>query len=61
MRTRRPVLQACYPDECGGEAVAELLLGDASPSGKLSVRLFPEKRRASALLLQVQAIRPRLL
>jgi beta-glucosidase len=40
------VLQAWYPGELGGRAVAEILLGDASPSGKLPIT-FP--RSASQL------------
>jgi beta-glucosidase len=34
------VLYAWYPGECGGQAVAEILFGDVSPSGKLPIT-FP--------------------
>jgi beta-glucosidase len=47
-RRRRPaaVLVAWYPGEAGGEALADLLFGDASPSGRLPLTFY---RRAADL------------
>ncbi len=33
------VLEAWYPGEAGGQAIADILFGDANPSGKLTVSL----------------------
>jgi beta-glucosidase len=34
------ILQAWYPGQAGGEAVAEILFGDASPAGRLPVTFY---------------------
>ncbi len=36
----KAVIQAWYPGECGGEAIAELILGVINPSGKLPITFY---------------------
>jgi hypothetical protein len=35
------ILEAYYPGELGGDAIASLLLGDTSPSGRLTTSIYP--------------------
>ena len=36
------ILEAWYPGQAGGEAVAAVVMGDASPGGRLPVTVYPE-------------------
>ena len=45
------ILEAWYPGEFGGKAIAETLFGDNNPAGR-SDRHLPEKRRSAAGFLQ---------
>ena len=44
------ILEAWYPGEEGGNAIAEVIFGDYNPGGKLPIS-FPSKCRADSSLL----------